>query len=171
MWRKRSPLLQHIQHWENDLRSFSPFQFTLILLKCQKCCERDIYTGWLKIFSAVILIYENKLTLKTKKKNKKQKNNVFGDCCRMTKPAVAYFNSSWHFRYWSNNIDEATLSQWNCMPTFIGILLIMIRDVMLIMQQLIVRSYFLCLVTTVLWALSVDSTWLRQLSEQINRCW
>ncbi len=48
--------------------------------------------------------------------------------------------------------------QLNCTPTLIAIALIMIRNVMLIMQMLIMKSYFLCGYCSLLWALPVDST-------------
>lgn len=47
----------------------------------------------------------------------------------------------------ATDIHKATLSQLNCMPTLIAIVLIMIRNVMLIMQMLIMKSNFLCVVT------------------------
>lgn len=58
----------------------------------------------------------------------------------------------------AKNIHQVTLSQLNCMPTLIAIVLIMIRNVMLIMQMLIMKSYFLCGYCSLLWALPVDST-------------
>lgn len=66
-------------------------------------------------------------------------------CCYVTELAVIFpFNTFWQSGYWSNNIHQATLSQLNCMPTLIAIVLIMIRNVMLIMQMLIMKAISCC---------------------------